>query len=292
MIRRAVFIMALAVGGTAYAAPGDVEPVDPLIPVTAPSDVGGPVSAATVNQVVDRSMSRFSLTAGASVSRGDYGSDTLTTIWSVPLAARFAAGNLRLSASIPLMRIKGSGTVFTGIDSTPIVIANDDTGQRTTRDGLGDLTLGASYLLPQPVGGFDLELSGRVKVPTASDSSRLSSGKTDFSLGAEASKTIGPVTPFVSATYRFLGDTSDWQLKNGFALSAGTTFIVVDSAVAVVSYNYGEAASDFISDSHEIFAGISTPFANNRFRLTAFGTAGLSHGAADVSGGLSVAFNL
>ena len=183
------------------------------------------------------------------------------------------------------MRIRTAGRIFTGIDSTPVPVLGTPPGPRRTITGLGDLTLGAAYTLPSSPAGLEVELSGRVKLPTSSDG-RLSSGKTDYSAGVQLTKVFGRVAPFVSGTYRVFGDPRGLNLRNGFAGSAGAS-VVFGKVVVLSSYHYAHRASSFVHDSHELFAGASTLLAE-RLRLTAFATKGLSNGAAAVSGGLGL----
>jgi opacity protein-like surface antigen len=231
----------------------------------------------------------FSLTLGAAAWHGDFGAPTETDINSILLAARYRVGGLRLTASLPRMYIKSDGTFFTGLGGTPLFVAPQVRSLPRTRRGVGDLTLGASYLLPGgEVRGFDLEITGRVKLPTASNASQLSTGKVDYSVGADVSKTLGRVTPNVSATYRVFGDTGIWKLRNGFDVTAGLTYALSAKSALVVSYEYVRAASNLIADSHELLLAASTPLAG-KLRVSAFAAKGLSTGAADVSGGLSLA---
>ncbi len=191
------------------------------------------------------------------------------------------------------MRIKSDGTFFAGLGGTPLFVAPGIRSLPRVRSGLGDITLGAAYALPNPEArGFDLEVSGRVKLPTASDSSQLSTGKADYSVGADVSKTMGRITPNLSATYRTYGDTRLWQFRNGFDVMAGVAYAVTPKSAVIVSYEYVQAASRFIGDSHEIVVGTSLPVGGDRFRLSGYGAAGLSRSAADVSGGISLSATL
>lgn len=236
--------------------------------------------------------SNFDISLGTSLASGHFGAPTRSSILATAPGVRYAIGSLRLTGSIPYMRIRTAGTILTGIDSTPVLVSRATTSRRMTYDGIGDLTLGASYALPSNPGGLDVEFSGRVKLPTAKDSTQLSSGKTDYSVGVQVGKTIGAVAPFVSATYRIFGDSNRLHLRDGFAGSVGASFITTENLVLLASYHYAERATDLVKDSHELFAGASMLLPGNQFRLTAFATKGLSHGAAGVSGGLGIALSL
>ena len=237
---------------------------------------------------LDDSPDRFMVSLGLLYAGGDFGADTNTRIWSSALGLRAQAGPVRLTASLPYMRIRSDAVIFTGIDSTPVLVAPDAGGRRTNK-GFGDLTLGAAYSLPTSDTGAEVELSGRVKIDTAERSSGLTSGKLDYALGLQVTQPIGRVAPFFSVTYRFLGDTAEFTLRDGFAASAGTSFKVGEGTYLLASYHFAERATGLVRDSHELFAGVTAAVGRSRFRITGFGTAGLSRGAAGVSAGLALA---
>jgi hypothetical protein len=231
----------------------------------------------------------LSLSAGASAWSGDFGAPWKTDIRAALLSGRYRSGNLRLTASLPWMQIRSQGAVFTGIDGAPLLVAPGVAMTKSRRDGLGDLTLGVAHLTPSLGGtGLDLDVFGKVKLPTGSASRGVSTGKTDASFGAELSKPMGRFIPSASVSYRHFGDAGQWQLKDGFAGSVGGTYLVSDKLAAIVSYDYAEGASAFIHNSQEVVLGLSRKLGHEGLRLTGFVGAGLSDGAADASGGISI----
>ena len=294
--------LAAALGiSAAFASPahaqdqGVVTLADPALPdpaadpatVDGAADGGGVADPMPVPLTIS-SGDRFTLSVGGSAWRGDFGATTDSDIAAVVVNGRIRAGALRLDATLPWMSIRSDRAIFTGIDATPLIVGQGLGAGRTLRQGLGDLTLGANVLaLNQDDLGVDVELSGRVKLPTAADSTNLSTGKVDYAVGAEVSRTFGTVTPSVKAGYRIFGDPDGFDLRNSFTSSVGVSFVVFRSTVALVSYDFAERASDFIQNAHEAVFGISTPL-SDRIRLNTFGSAGLSSGAADFSAGLSL----
>ena len=287
---------ACSIGCAVLLAASGVQADQTTVTTGSPSVASSTVSPTTVSDALNRSApseSSLDLSLGTSIASGDFGTAADTRIWSTALGVRYATGSgLRLSLSVPYMRIRSKGTIFTGIDSTPIVVAATSSGRRVTTDGLGDLTLGASYTVSPSGTGLEIELSGRVKLPTATRKSQLSSQKTDYSGGLQVTKSIGRIAPFASVTYRVFGDPKGLDLRNGFAASAGASAIVGSKTVLLVSYHYALAATRFVDNSHELFAGASTALGESRFRLTGFVTKGLSNGAASVSGGVAIAMKI
>ena len=254
---------------------------------------GAPATSFAQSNSADTPSNDLSVSLGGTIWDGNFGAATSSRISSALLGVRYRTGNLRLTASIPWMRIRSEGTFFTGIGGTPIFVAPGVPTLDSVREGVGDLTLGAAYLLPGGrARGFDLEISGRAKVPTASASSQLSTGKADYSAGAAVSKTMGRLTPSVGAAYRIFGDTQTWNFRDGFQINAGATYALTNRTVLLASYEYGQAATHLIDDSHQVVVGASAPIGSSKLRITGFVSKGLSQGAADVSGGASLSFTL
>lgn len=224
-------------------------------------------------QAQDRSTPELSFTTGIDYSRGDYGSTVETEIFVVPVSARLKVGDFRLSASVPYLHIDGANIV--GGDGGPIIV--DPDAPRVSRNGIGDVTVGVNYAVPEDRLGFGLDFGARIKLPTAETG--LGTGETDFSFSAELSKTMGTVTPFVSAGYRVLGDPEGIDLNNAFFASAGAS-VLAGRSVVLASYDYREATSALVDDSHELFGALSTPLSRT-LNLTLYGSAGLSDGAPD-----------
>lgn len=263
-----ISLATLAVMTMMFAAPADSQPVSG-VPAATESSVG------------------LSFTTGLDFSSGDYGAGDKTRILVVPFNGRLTTGKLRLSATLPYLRIKGPGAVVGGGDGGPIVIDPDASLPVTTRSGLGDASLSVTYgLLRQDSAGFDLDVTGRVKLPTASRSKGLGTGKADFGVSAEAARTFGDVTPFVSVGYRMPGDPNGFNLRNSVTASAGSSF-AAGSTVLIGSYDYSGRTSANSFDSHSLFGAVSAPVAD-RLNLTGYGTAGLSEGAPDYGVGVLV----
>lgn len=235
---------------------------------------------------------RADFSLGSIYAEGTFGTGSKTTIWSSALGARVRANDWTFSASLPWMRIRSRSALFTGIDSTPILVAPNTSPTRRTNRGFGDLTLGAAYAIMSGALPVDVELSARAKFNTATQSSGLSSGKTDYAVGIDVSAPSGKKTPFASFTYRALGDTTSYNLRNGPSASVGVSYAAGANSFVLLSYHYSRAATRLVRDAQELFAGASTQIAGTPFRLTSFTTVGLSRGAAGVSAGLALSIGV
>lgn len=232
------------------------------------------------------------ITLGATTWDGDFGGPSRSTIAAVLVNVRQRFGDLRIEATLPWMRVRSATTIFAGIDGTPLVLASAVPMTRRRRDGLGDLTLGAAWLaVHQEDALVDIDLSGRVKLPTASHASGLSTQRTDYAVAIEVSRTMGRLTPIARLGYRRFGNPRGWTVRDGVATSVGASVALTADTVLLVSYDFAQRTSRFIGPSHEIVAGASAPIARS-LRLTAYASGGLSTGAPDVSVGVSLTLAL
>ncbi len=78
-----------------------------------------------------------------------------------------------------------------------------------------------------------------VKVPTGPGS--ISTGEYDGGVDVEISKSIGNVSPFLKAGYRFYGDSPELELQNGWAGSAGAT-ARVGKVILLGSYDWEQSS--------------------------------------------------
>ena len=236
----------------------------------------------------DRSLG-LSLTTGADFSSGDYGASARTDILVVPFSLRAKKGPIRITATIPWLRLDGPANIVGGGEDGPIVINPNPLVPRRVREGLGDVSLGLDFALPSAgLGGLQIDFGLRLKLPTAAKSRGLSTGKTDIGVVADISRPIGNLSPFLTLGYRMPGDPQGFELRNTVTVSAGTS-ATFGRFVAIGAYDYAGATSPLSFDSHSLFGALAAPLAK-RVILTGYGTIGLSRGAPDYGLGLLVTF--
>ncbi len=229
----------------------------------------------------------ITFSTGLDFSTGHYGEAQRTDILVAPLVLRLAATDwLSVSASSAYVRISGANVVL-GPDGEPLPgfpVAN------TTRQGIGDLALGATLSIPTGESPWLIDVTMRTKLPTAARSRGISTGKADFSAGIDISYLVGKIAPFAALDYRIAGDPAGFNLRNTISTSVGATIITGKKAV-ILSYDYEQAISAFSKDGHSLFAAYSAPVAKG-LNLTLYGSAGLSSGSAAFESGLLLSLRL
>ena len=234
-----------------------------------------------------RSASQIEVSTGFEVERGDFGTGSQIEKTTLPLAVGATKGRIRASAQLPWVRVTAPGNVIapTGPLGLPILVDPTRPATRSTRKGLGDLRVGAAYDLP--VQGIYASVRAGAKLPTASVTKGLGTGKADYSLGADLAKPIGVVTPFAGLTYTVAGDPEGFELRNSFSGQAGAALRVSKSASAQLGYAYAESPDRMGENDQRIVGGLNAGVGKS-LSLGVYGSGGLSPGAPDVGGGVTL----
>ena len=225
------------------------------------------------------SAAQFSISSAASHSSGRYGAEKPTTVTSTSIGATGTFAEWEVSATLPYVSVGAGGAELT----VGGVVIRPEEGQGRI-NGFGDAFVTVGRTLPLgdefPV---DVAVQGQLKLPTGTR--RLSTGKLDGGIDVELSRQIGSLAPFLSVGYHFYGDSSELELENGWAISAGAT-ITHGGVTLIGSYDWS-ASPIGLSDAKEIFAVASGPFAQH-WNWTVFGSKGLNNGAADFMFGIAL----
>ncbi|MFA7384078.1 MAG: hypothetical protein WC001_11565 [Desulfurivibrionaceae bacterium] len=253
------------------------------------------------------------LSVAYSHSSGTYGLENDTRIDLIPLTVDYARGPWFASVSIPSVRLSGFGNVTMGAGG-PIQInsaaagamtggyshgSNSSPGsnmgtattcqqQRSTVSGLGDLSAEAGYgFFTFGDSGVLVEISGRVKFPTADEDRGLGTGKTDYSAQAAVSLPAGRFQPFVQLGYTITGDPSLMTLNDVPYGSLGATLILGKYLDATGTYSFRQKITDTADDFHE--ASLSLEWRMGwGWRTWAAFAAGLSDAAPDWTSGIGL----
>lgn len=244
------------------------------------------------------------LATGFDWSEGDYGTTPDTSILYVPTTLSYrwdgfpltplAFDELEIAVTVPYMRVIGPAVV---VDGAPVV-ADTPAAARTrvtsgVRDGIGDVVTRVTWSwFPGPESARPvLELGLRVKAPTASTAKGLGTGEVDTSLQFGLAKSMGNVSLFGHAGYRFLGDPPGFNLRDGAFASVGGSWRAGEHFGAGLLYDWRDASVATARDAHELvpFAWIDFP---HGFRIGPYGVFGFSNGSPDVGAGLQLSVRI
>ncbi len=227
----------------------------------------------------------MTVSAGAEYTTGDYGGGSDTDVLYAPFSLGIAGDNWSARAILPYLRLSGPG-VFLGED-VPIVRdpAMPIRGASENVSGLGDLSLSLTRTTQlDEAGVWELDITGRVKVPTADQDKGLGTGETDYSLAGDLVHNTGAWSLFAGGGYRINGDPDTRDLNNIAFGSLGAVRYTDSGSSWGFAYDYSQAVSDGVDEAHELSSWLSFGLSDSA-RLQVYGLTGLSNGGPDYGGG-------
>lgn len=158
------------------------------------------------------------------------------------------------------------------------------------RSGIGDIavTLGYSFNLGDAT-YFDL--SGRLKVPTASTAKRLGTGKVDVTLGGDLVQDIGRATVYVGGRRKFMGKPVGSTLRDTWGVGGGASYRMPGGTVIGADYDWQQSSSASNGPSSEVTGWINFGL-TRKLRMQAFASTGFTTSSTDFAGGLSLSYRL
>lgn len=224
---------------------------------------------------------------GVDYEQGTYGTGAKVETASAKIGVGLRKGRVRLAAAVPYVRTTAPIDVVVsqgGLFGSPLLGSSTSQTVRTRREGIGDAAIEAAYDVP--AAGFIASLGAGVKLPTASRSKGLGTGKVDYAVNAEIARPLrGGITPFAAVGYTLVGKPEGFAVRNKLAASAGTRIALSSRASAAISYSYEQSAARALADRQSIGLGLGVGIAR-KLQLGLQGDVGLSRGAPDVKLGL------
>ncbi len=240
-------------------------------------------------------------------STGTYGTDSPTSILSVPMTIRrlFADGDLSLT--VPFVSVTGDCrvTLVNGLPNrtggtcpsrTVTILGRSRTFTLpavVNNQGLGDIVLqGRYYVLEEDELAPMVAITARVKLPTANNEIGLGTGEFDEGGGIEMSKEILPDwLVFADAGFTVIGQPEGVTLRNQWNYDLGLGYYVTDAFFVSVSYEEWRAIIAGLPNPRDVLVGANYRVAS-AFRVNVSTTVGLSDGAPDygLTGGVSIRF--
>lgn len=271
----------------------------------------------------------FTFNVGADYTSGKYGGADRTTVWSVPVSAKYTTGPVALRVSVPWLRVSGTGVIIPsglgGIgddggvssgggggsvgtfgcaadnrggarkpeDDGPCAATGTTTttaaAARRSESGFGDIVAAIVYT-PINTKGTIVDITGKIKFPTANEKKALGSGKTDYAVQAEVEQAIDQAFVNGGIGYKWLGDPAGIDLRNIVYGSVGGGYKPSAATTVGVSYDFAQAARRGGKAPQEASLYASHRLTKN-MKLNGSIFAGLSDGSPDWGAGVSLGYN-
>ena len=237
----------------------------------------------------------FNLTAGYEQTSGTYGLASETNIEQISLLAEYTTDAWLFSVYVPFVSVTGAATIIPNsggmLSSNIFNVGPGAGGSVATRSGLGDITTRLSYAFPPKVGHYLFyELTGELKLATASTNKNLGTGENDYSLSLYAMYEKYDIRPFMSLGYITIGDTVFVDYKDVVFATGGFTYQINSKTSFGLTYDYQQASIDGVDDGAMVNMNLSHQW-NRRWSTNIYFMNGLTDSVADSGVGLSLSRN-
>jgi hypothetical protein len=164
------------------------------------------------------------------------------------------------------------------------------TGNSTTQSGLGDVVAATTYFAIEGDEGMPgLDLTAKIKFPTADKNAGLGTGETDYAVQADVYQSMGKVTLTGAIGRKFLGSSAALPLNDIFYGSVGASYRVSDNVSTGANLDAAQASSASGYNVLELSAYVSLKI-DKRKKLQAYVLKGLADGSPDTGLGMLLTF--
>lgn len=224
------------------------------------------LAGATPAECADGPSPKPSWQVGESVnfSSGTYGTESRTTTVSVPLVLRRLFKNGNLDLVIPYVRITSNcGVTFVG--GVPLqtgglcATSSGKFAHPVTNSGLGDVLLrGRYYVVNESAFMPGVQVTARVKVPTADREKGLGTGKWDEGVGVSLRKQIfGSFLIFLNGGYTIIGKPPGAELRNRWSYDVGLGYAFTPTLLGSLYYEEARALVSGLQNPRNVLTALS-----------------------------------
>jgi hypothetical protein len=198
------------------------------------------------------------------------------------MSVKYKTDNWNIKISTSYLRVTSPTFVTPDGD----FIGTSSVLKRVTEEGNGDINISGTYtLIDDREHAYGLDVSARVKLPTADEDKFLGTGKTDYGVNAELYKPVNDWTPYWNVGYRWRGDPSGFNLKNIWSSSIGTDYRVNNDTSLGISYDWQQKTTTRVDNAQELSAYINYRLTTNN-KINFYMLTGYSNSSPNWGSGL------
>ncbi len=228
---------------------------------------------------------KYSLETGMDYNTGKYGGTQSTNILYVPVTGKYKNKLWTLRVTVPYLRITGPANVINGVGT--VTTAN---GSITTRSGLGDVILGATRsVYSDGASGTLVNLTGKVKLGTASSAQGLGTGANDYMFQSEIYQATGSLTKFGILGYKIYGTPTGYKLNNILYGSLGGSYKLDPATSGGMMLSLGQKSTATGSNRMEAIFFVSRKL-NETWKAQAYFLKGFTNSVPDIGAGATIAY--
>lgn len=255
------------------------------------------VSLILFTTVSSQAEGKVGASTGFDFSSGDYGSEGDTEITYIPVNLKYQNDDFALKLTVPYIKMSSEDSSVVGGGSNTVVLDSDEstTTETTTESGLGDIVFKGTYFLYEGDENDPLmpmiDLSAKIKLPTADEEKGLGTGETDYALESDFTWFTDDFAIFTTIGYKFMGSNETYDLNNVAYGSIGFAYQIESGFSTGLMYDVKEATSDTGSEMSEATGYVSYKF-SDKLKGLLYLVKGFSDGSADYGIGATLSYSM
>jgi hypothetical protein len=231
-----------------------------------------------------------SIASGFDSTSGNYGTSSNTSILTIPVIGKYETDSWMFKLTVPYLQVTTLSGVIPGVGGGKMNKGGATKINATTQSGLGDIVAAGTYFaIDGDEWGPGLDLTAKIKFPTANKDAGLGTGETDYALQMDVYQSIDKLTVTGSLGRKFLGSSATLPLNDIFYGSVGANYKVSDKTGAGISLDAAQASSAIGYNVLELSVYVNHKI-DKRRKVQGYLLKGLANGSPDT--GLGMLFTL
>lgn len=227
----------------------------------------------------------FTLSSGFDYSSGQYGTSDTTRILVVPITGRYDQGPWTWKLTLPWLDIRGPANGVSGTGDSTVVVSG-----KGNVAGWGDLVASAGYnLWYDAASKTGLDVTAKLKLPTADSDRGLGTGKADQTLQLDGFKSLGKTSLFGGLGYRWMGKPADKDYRNiGFA-SVGLAQTLTEQTSVGAVFDFRQSVLTSQDNQRELTVYLAHKL-DAHWKAQLYAYAGAGNASPDWGSGLALSY--
>lgn len=229
---------------------------------------------------------QYRASTGFDYSSGNYGAAKPTEIWYVPVSLRASKGPWALKVTTGWLSVSGPALL---VDAGT---ADAALGLRTTgsASGVADLNFYVTYSVDSLAAyNIFLDLTARLKAPTASFVKGLGTGEWDEAVQIDISSVFGDFMPFAYVGYKVAGRPQGFSLRNVVYGEVGAQYAWNEWLSTGFMFDVRQASIRTAETPQEATGYVALKI-NQRWSATIYAGAGFSANSPAAGGGMTFSY--
>lgn len=231
---------------------------------------------------------QYRASTGFDYSSGDYGAAKPTEIWYVPVSFRASKGPWALKVTTGWLSVSGPALL---VDAGT---ADAALGLRTagSASGVADLNFYVTYSVDALAAhNIFLDLTARLKAPTASFAKGLGTGEWDEAVQIDISTTFGDFMPFAYVGYKVAGRPQGFSLRNVVYGEVGAQHTWNEWLTTGLMYDVRQASIRTAENPQEATAYAAIKL-SQKWSATIYAGTGFSTNSPSAGGGMTFTYKM